>query len=98
MLLSPICVSKALSERSNGDVAVKRVSIPHIAQCGDGKASTTDRISLLLEYEKSSSNATPPRRMIAKCILIPWYLRLGATPKMIGLVGRLARILSVVCG
>eukprot|EP00041_Stephanoeca_diplocostata_P014846 m.280529 g.280529 ORF g.280529 m.280529 type:complete len:485 (+) comp19826_c0_seq5:164-1618(+) len=98
-LLTSSYLSTLLTERSTGEIKVKKVCIPHIAQCGDGKASTTDRISLLLEYENSSLSCepcTPPRRMIAKCILLPWYLRLGATPRVIALVGKIARVLAVV--
>lgn len=101
-LLTPRFVSSLLCNRfPDVDPAVLEVasaSIVHVAMAGDGKASTTDRITLEVRLADSTQHAALgiPCRMVAKATLLPWYCRMGATPAMIRGAARIAGWLQVV--
>ncbi len=65
--LSPSILQAALSERREG-VLVDRVEIVAAKRCGDGVASTADRVVLDLTYG-AGTGASLPRRMILKTML-----------------------------
>ena len=65
--LTPAILQAALSERSEG-VLVDRVDIVAAKRCGDGLASTADRVVLDLSYA-AGTGAGLPRRMILKTML-----------------------------
>jgi hypothetical protein len=68
---------------------VRDVNIVKIHRCGDGLASTTDRIVLDVSYCESSPH--PPSRILAKVILLHGIMRMGASESIIKLSGKLAR-------
>jgi len=65
--LTPAIIQAALSERSQG-VFVDEVKIVAAKRCGDGVASTADRVVLDLSY-RPGADAGLPRRMILKTML-----------------------------
>lgn len=65
--LTPAILQAALSERSEG-VLVDRVEIVAAKRCGDGVASTADRVVLDLTYGAGTGGGLP-RRMILKTML-----------------------------
>lgn len=65
--LTPAIIQAALSERSE-EVLVDRVEIVALKRCGDGVASTADRVVLDLTYGAGTA-AGLPRRMILKTML-----------------------------
>lgn len=94
-LITPEFCGKAFAERYGktlSQCAVKSVDIPHIARCGDGKASTTDRVTLTVtwEHDDERKQAACPEQMILKLSLLPWTLRLGASEALIWFSGMLA--------
>jgi hypothetical protein len=58
----------------NPETQVKSVAILSRAACGDGLASTADRVTLSVEYEQDCSL---PNRIVLKTILLHPVLRLG---------------------
>ena len=94
--LTPAYISRAI-QHLHPRCAVNSVSIPSIARCGDGKASTTDRIELLVRWTDKDSQAAAgvPERMILKCSLLPSLLRMGASPRVIEATGRMTSWLAV---
>jgi hypothetical protein len=60
-------MSEVLAEQSPG-VRVERLQIVHTDECGDGFASTADRVVLDLEYA-AGHDAGLPRRMLLKTML-----------------------------
>jgi hypothetical protein len=95
-LLTPTNVTAILRSKFGPNLTVRHVTIDHIAKCGDGKASTTDRIAFSLEYSEYPAGWQPQQHMILKYILLPWYFRLGANPTVMLLAYRLAQLLSWV--
>ena len=96
-LLTPEYVSRSLSERfPDLDCRIREVSVVSVARCGDGKASTTDRIVVGVQWqdETQQARASCPAEMIFKCTLLPGFLRMGAKPWLIQTTGRLATFLS----
>ena len=77
---SPFLLSdSALLRIAPGSTAtkVKEATIVQLHRCGDGKASTTDRVVLKLRYAGGSATSTPrvggeaaPMRLLAKVILL----------------------------
>jgi len=65
--LTPAILQAALAERWNG-VSVDHVEIVAAKRCGDGVASTADRVVLDLTYG-SGTDVRLPRRMILKTML-----------------------------
>lgn len=94
-LLTPQLLQDCLQSRYPG-LVVRTVNVLHVARCGDGKASTTDRILIELTSEAPPSSALPPQRMMVKTILLPRYLRLGSSLPLIQLGGGLARMLRPI--
>lgn len=100
-LLTPEFLAKVFAERfrlgkefeSGG---VRSVTIPSIARCGDGKASTTDRIVLQVTWQDQALQQRMgcPEEMVLKYSLLPGYLRLGASPFFIRATGKLANFLA----
>ena len=65
--LSPAVLTEALSERWP-DAVVEHLEIVAAKRCGDGVASTADRVVLDLTYAPGS-DSEPPRRLILKTML-----------------------------
>ena len=65
--LTPEILGAALAERSPG-VVVDRVDIVSAKRCGDGVASTADRVTLDLTY-RAGTGVGLPRRLILKTML-----------------------------
>ncbi len=98
--ISAELLTKILSERAPG-VLVKQVVVKDHAQCGDGLASTADRVCLSLTYGEGQ-DAGLPKQVMLKTIFLHSLLRFGL-PMIIGLarfvnlldkvplVGKLAR-------
>lgn len=74
--LTPEVMTALLSEKQPG-IVVERVEITEHAQCGDGLASTADRIGLKLHYREGSNTAGLPQQMKLKTILLHRFLRFG---------------------
>ena len=66
----------ALSSILNGEAAVESVEVIERARCGDGAASTADRILLRLSYAPGG-NANLPAQMVLKTLLLHRVLRFG---------------------
>lgn len=65
--LTPAVVQAALSERAEG-VVVERVDVVAAKRCGDGVASTADRVEIDVSYA-AGADAGLPGRMILKTML-----------------------------
>ena len=94
--LLSIPLMQSLLRRKYPDIVVKTVSVVNVARCGDGKASTTDRILIDVDSESPAGAATPPSRLIVKINLLPWYFRLGASLTLVRMTGCVARCLRIV--
>lgn len=90
--LTPTLMTDVLGERYPG-VSVKDLRIIERARCGDGVASTADRVILALEYE-AGCDAGLPSRVLLKTILLHRSLRFGL-PMILGLARTLGRLDSV---
>jgi len=90
--LSSTLLTSLLSEKHPG-VNVEKFHIVEHAQCGDGVASTADRVTLALEYAPGC-DAGLPRRIVLKTILLHRYLRFGL-PMILGLSKSLKRLDAV---
>src|SRR5690606_15464466 len=71
-----------LAEKQPG-IVVEKVEVTEHAQCGDGLASTADRVGLKLQYQEGSNPQGIPERMKLKTILLHRYLRFGM-PMIVG--------------
>lgn len=87
--LTPDLLSAVLAERRPG-VRVEKVRILERAKCGDGLASTADRVTLGLDYAPGCE-ADLPARMVLKTILLHRQLRFGM-PVILGLARTLSRL------
>ena len=93
-LLSPYRLSEAIEEIYTG-VKVKAVDIVKIHPCGDGLASTTDRIILRAKFFPDGNQPVlPPEQMLAKIILLNSLMRMGASFPVIRAAGNFARFLE----
>ena len=74
------------------NVHVKSVDILNLAQAGDGKASTTDRLSLHLTFDSNPHNIIPSNLML-KTTLLPPSMRIGGAllPRMAGAIATFLR-------
>jgi hypothetical protein len=95
-LLTPANVTEILRSKFGPNLTVRSVTIDHIAKCGDGKASTTDRVAFTVEYSQFPAGWQPQEHMMLKYILLPWYFRLGANRTVMHMAWRLAQLLSWV--
>jgi hypothetical protein len=68
--LSPELLTSVLAERAPG-VQVASIHIAATAQCGDGLASTADRVSLDLEYLPGCDAGLPARILLKTMLLHP---------------------------
>ena len=93
-LLCPSVLSASLTVGAGSTVVVQSVDIVRIHRCGDGVASTTDRIVLDVDTEGTGS-ATIPRRLVAKTILLHWLARAGASLPLMQAAGDTARWLAL---
>ncbi len=82
--LTPTLLTELLSERYPG-VVVEKVRIIDRAQCGDGVASTADRVVLGLDFAPGCDAGVPAHLML-KTILLNRHLRFGM-PMIVG-IGR----------
>ena len=73
--ITPQYIESLLSSH-HANVKIKTVTIDDLAQAGDGKASTTDRISLSLTFISTPHNAIPAKVML-KTSLLPSTMRIG---------------------
>ncbi len=73
--LTPEVLTPVLAERHPG-VVVEQVRVVDRARCGDGVASTADRVALELAYPEGADGALPSRMML-KTILLHRGLRFG---------------------
>lgn len=73
----------ALLSEYNPGVVVDKLDITEHAHCGDGLASTADRIGLKLQYREGTNRKGLPDCMKLKTILLHRYLRFGM-PMVIG--------------
>ncbi|MBW2447086.1 MAG: phosphotransferase [Deltaproteobacteria bacterium] len=82
--------------RLNPNVAVRRVEVLERSNCGDGVASTADRILLAVEFEPGRDGGLPSRMILKTLLLHPW-LRFGL-PAVLSLAGvsRAAEALPLV--
>jgi hypothetical protein len=90
--LTPELMTTVLAENSPG-VRVEKINALAWAHCGDGIASTADRVSLELLYEKGA-DAGLPNRVILKTILLHRLLRFGFP--VIMMLSRMLKALDVV--
>jgi len=87
--LTPDLLTTVLAERRPG-VRVDKVRVLERAKCGDGLASTADRVALGLDY-MPGCEADLPARMVLKTILLHRTLRFGM-PVILGLARTLSRL------
>jgi hypothetical protein len=95
--LTPELLSALLAESRPG-VRVENLRVLERARCGDGLASTADRVILGLDYAPGGQ-ADLPARMVLKTILLHRHLRFGM-PAILGLARTLSRLerLPVLAG
>lgn len=91
--LTPATVTNLLQEKHPGTV-VEEVTITERARCGDGLASTADRIGMTLRYKAGTNTDGLPTSMKLKTILLHRYLRFGlpviiATAKAVNLLQKI---------
>eukprot|EP00052_Salpingoeca_macrocollata_P025289 m.230088 g.230088 ORF g.230088 m.230088 type:complete len:431 (+) comp22406_c4_seq1:56-1348(+) len=86
---------RTLLEQHDG-VCVESARVVAVACCGDGKASTTDRITLQISYTRNDPGLPPT--MVLKDVLLPWWLRLGASQALMDLAAALARAVRPLGG
>jgi len=79
--LTPALISRLLNIKQK-NVRVESLSITEHAQCGDGLASTADRVGLQLQYE-AGKDAGLPKQMKLKTILLHPFFRFGM-PMILG--------------
>ena len=72
----------ALQAILSGDDRVRTVEVMERAACGDGVASTADRVTLRLGYEQTDTTA--PTQLVLKTLLLHPLLRFGL-PAILGL-------------
>ena len=74
------------------NVQIKSVTLNELHQAGDGKASTTDRISLTLTFISNPNNLIPNNVML-KTTLLPARLRIGGVflPRIVGTLAAILR-------
>lgn len=91
-LVTPAFVSKALSNRYGQPVTISAVELPEIARCGDGKASTTDRVVVRATWADESQRQAleAPENMVLKISLLPGSMRMGASLEVIQWSGAMA--------
>ncbi|MBW2418082.1 MAG: phosphotransferase [Deltaproteobacteria bacterium] len=68
--LSPELLTSVMAERTPG-VRVEEVQVAHTAQCGDGFASTADRVSLDLRYAPGCDFGLPSRILLKTMLMQP---------------------------
>ena len=87
---------QAMLDAVHPDARVRAVEILERARCGDGIASTADRIALGVAYERDRDDGLPSRMILKTLLLHPW-LRFGV-PAVLSLAraSRLAESLPVV--
>ena len=61
-------VTKILREKYPG-LQITKVSVDHIAKCGDGKASTTDRITFSVEFGEDCAARYVKRVYVPVCMV-----------------------------
>lgn len=89
--LTPQILETALSDLHPG-VKVKSFRVVNRARCGDGLASTADRVSLEITYQPGCDCGLP-NRVILKTILLHPYLRFG-----LPVILMLSRVLKAMDG
>jgi hypothetical protein len=80
-----VAAVEALLHRLHPEVAVASVEVLERARCGDGIASTADRVVLGVEFEPGR-DAGLPSRMVLKTLLLHPLLRFGL-PAILSLAG-----------
>lgn len=90
--LTPELLTSVLAER-RPEVVVEKVRVIDRAKCGDGVASTADRVLLGLRYA-AGYDAGLPSRVLLKTTLLHHYLRFGL-PTILGLSRTLHRTDSI---
>jgi hypothetical protein len=68
--LTPALMTSVLAER-NADVVVENVRVIETSQCGDGFASTADRVILGLSYAPGRSGGLPSRLLLKTMLARP---------------------------
>jgi hypothetical protein len=68
--LSPELLTSVMSERSPG-VVVEEIRIAETSRCGDGMASTADRVSLDLRYAPGCDAGLPTRVLLKTMLMHP---------------------------
>jgi hypothetical protein len=86
-IFSPICSSSSTAWKVTTAVVIS------IAHCGDGKASTTDRVRVA--FWLTTDPPGEPRHAMLKAILLPSWLRIGGR-LMMQLTGMIANALHPV--
>ena len=89
-LLTPRLVTEAISRHHPG-VVVSKVEVIKVHQCGDGTASTTDRIRLRLTFgDASPKGHGVPSEVLFKIILLSPWMRAGASLPIMRAIGRIS--------
>eukprot|EP01065_Artemidia_motanka_P034457 TRINITY_DN4190_c0_g2_i1.p1 TRINITY_DN4190_c0_g2~~TRINITY_DN4190_c0_g2_i1.p1 ORF type:complete len:480 (+),score=134.02 TRINITY_DN4190_c0_g2_i1:79-1440(+) len=81
--ITPDFLNAAIQKR-HPRVKVRSVDVPSVARCGDGQASTTDRVTLTVGYDCETEL---PSRMLLKMILLHQGFRAGASETVIRALG-----------
>ena len=80
--ITPEIMTLLLSKNQPG-IIVEKIEISEHAQCGDGLASTADRIGLKLSYKDGTNRFGLPESMKLKTIMLHRFLRFGM-PMIVG--------------
>ena len=84
------------------DWRISAVKVPHVERCGDGKASTTDRVTVhvdlcpanqMLSTPSGPVQATCTLQCVVKVNLLPRLQRIGSINALVRLAGWSARLL-----
>ncbi len=92
-LVTPTYIESLISTHHDA-TRVRSACVTEIAHCGDGKASTTDRVHVTIEYAENG-HALPARALL-KVILLPHWLRIGGIDWLLQLGAAAADVLRPV--
>eukprot|EP01052_Picozoa_sp_SAG31_P042327 SAG31_NODE_6689_length_1924_cov_0.948493_1_plen_198_part_10 len=100
-MLTKELLGNALEAGGWQHVNVNAVCIPNVDRCGDGKASTTDRVFVQLELHPgmlAPDGSAAPRLLnaVAKVVLLPSFMRIGSIPALVSVAAWSAWLLRPV--
>ena len=85
-LLTKQFVNNMLNDDIKRNKTINKIDVTLLESCGDGKASTTDRTHLRIEFNiNNTKDEKETHYLVFKAVLLPWYMRLGSSIPLIKL-------------